>query len=259
MKKMKNNEFQLGDEIYIFYNERNSWVAKIEDLELFTNLGKIYLKDLVGKKYGQKVSTSKNIQFTVLPATTTDWIDSLSHKSQIIYQKDMGPIITMLNVQPGKKIIEAGTGSGALTSVLARMVGDTGRIFTHDIRDEAIEIAKSNIKKMNVKNVEFNLKDVREGFIDKVVDSIFLDMVDPWEVIPQTVNNLIPGGKLVIFQPTFNQLEKCVESMKTHGYINIRTLEILEREIEVRPQAVRPNTRMIGHSGFLLEGRFIGK
>lgn len=259
---MKGN-FELGDKVLLIYDKKRRWLKTISDDEFHCNYGMIKLIDLVGMSYGGGIQTNTGIWIHAVQPTLMDWFDYFEHGSQIIYQKDAAMIIMLLDAKPGDIIFEAGTGSGALTSLLSRSVGKEGRVFTHEIRESAHKTAKKNHRRLGTSNVTFLLQDVTfDGFIDKIedekiyCDSMVLDMGDPWRAINNATKVLRPGSRLVIFIPTYQQLEKMNLALLERNFRDIRAVEYLEREIQLKKEAIRPATRMIGHTGFLMHATF---
>lgn len=252
-------EFNYGDHVLLVYDKRRRWIREIEDDQFHCNYGSVDLSELVGSPYGSSIQTTKGKSLKAFPPTIIDWINSFKHKSQIIYEKDAAMINLLLDAKNGDTIYEAGTGSGALTAILARSVAPGGMIITHDNRPEAVDIARKNIANLNLTNIHFNMRDIKDqGFVEGKADGLILDMGDPWEVIDKVTQVLIPGGMIVIFIPTFNQLSKTDEELWNNNFKEIRAIELIEREIQIKKGAIRPATRMIGHTGFLLSARYMG-
>jgi len=246
--------FKKGDPVLLVYNHRHRWIRTVKEDYFHCNYGSVDLRDVIDATYGTSVETSKGKWLHAYYPTMIDWINvAFKHQSQIIYEKDAAMISMLLDVKPGDVIYETGTGSGSLTAILARAVGTDGRIVTHDNRQKAIEVAKENLAMIGLDNVDFNHRDVtEEGFVEGNADGLVLDMGDPWRVIEPVTQVLNPGRKLVIFLPTFNQLGKTAEALRECDFKDIRAIELLEREIQLKPGAIRPSTRMIGHTGFLI-------
>ncbi|MHA2028542.1 MAG: tRNA (adenine-N1)-methyltransferase [Candidatus Kariarchaeaceae archaeon] len=250
--------FKAGDYVFLVYDRRRQWMKKIENKEFHCNYGMIDLGDLEGKPYGTLIETNKGKKLRAHSPKINDWIRSFEHQGQIIYEKDAAYIAFLLDIKSGATIYEAGTGSGSLTAYLAQLVGPSGKIVTHDVRPEAIKTAKKNLSKMNIENVNFNNMDViEEGFSPGFADGLILDMVDPWRSIEHAKNILKIGKKIVIFIPTLNQIEKTFTALKEHKFKEIRAVELIEREIQLKEGAIRPSTRMIGHTGYLMEAIFV--
>jgi tRNA (adenine57-N1/adenine58-N1)-methyltransferase len=180
----------------------------------------------------------------------------IPNSCQIIYTNDAALILLYGGIGPGSKVLEAGTGSGALTSILANYVKPTGHVYSYENRDEAYKTAKKNIQKLDLDTyVTLKLQDATEGFEEKDVDAVVLDLGNPEELIPMAYDSLRPSGTISIFVPTFNQIEKVYSKLRELKFGDIHAMELIQREIQLKPNAIRPNTRMIGHTGFLIFAR----
>lgn len=251
--------FNEEDAVLLIYDRRRRWIRYISEGEFHCNYGSVDLTELIGKSYGYRITTSKGKELKSLPPSIIDWInDAFEHKSQIIYEKDAAMISMLLDLKPGDVVYEAGTGSGSLTAIMARKVGPSGKIITHDNREQAYEVAQRNAGKLGLENIEFHLRDIKEdGFVTGTTSALVLDMGDPWRIIDKTTSVMNPGARIVIFLPTFDQLGKTAEELERNKYENIKAIELLEREIQLKPGAIRPATRMIGHTGFLVSATYL--
>ncbi|HDI32035.1 MAG TPA: tRNA (adenine-N1)-methyltransferase, partial [Thermofilum sp.] len=176
-------------------------------------------------------------------------------KTQVVYPKDIGTIVLLADICPGSLVVEAGTGSGFLTAILANFVKPSGKVFTYEVRREFQEVAIKNLTMVGLERyVEFKLKDIRKGIDEKEVDAVILDMPDPWNVADIAFSSLRSGGKIVCFLPTINQVERVVETLKERGFIMIEVREILERTYKVKRGETRPEVFMIGHTGYIVSG-----
>ncbi len=251
-------KFQQDDSVILVLDKKNRWLTKISENDFHCSAGKLELRRIIGKEPGDYVKTNRGKKLLVLKPTMKDWIYTVKHKSQIIYDKDAAMIAFLADIRPGMLVYEAGTGSGALTSVLATLVGSTGKIITHEVREEAFNIAKENFAILGITNVEQHLTDVKMGFAEGKAEAFILDLLDPWDIIPITTQHIQKGSMIVIFLATFDQLERTKQSLRKSGYYDISCIELIQREIEIKEQATRPATRMIGHTGFLMSARYTG-
>lgn len=245
--------FELGEPAILIAGKYR-WIVKVEKSIFHCKLGGFNLEDIAGKVPGERIESSRGKFATIYRPSKSDIVRNLSHSSQIIYEKDAALIVFLGNIQPGMTVFEAGTGSGSLTSILSLSVGPNGKVVTHEVREKAHETAIKNLEKLGLNNVEFVLKDVSTGFKNGTADAIVLDMGDPWKVVHHAKQTLVPGGKIVVFLPTFNQLEKCKKSLIENDFFDVKAFEFIEREIQINENATRPATRMVGHTGFLLSG-----
>ncbi len=181
------------------------------------------------------------------------WFSSVARRgAQIIHPKDCGYIIARAGVRPGNRILEAGIGSGALSSALLWALGGTGRLFTMDVNEEAIKIGKDNVRRFQAsENWEPMKGDVRSDGLPDDLDCVILDIPDPWNALNNVVRSLKSGGMLVTYSPTYNQSESTVVKMNTTGMRVLETSEIIQRNLLVRKGATRPDHRMLGHTAFI--------
>ncbi|MEM0129034.1 MAG: methyltransferase domain-containing protein [Thermoplasmata archaeon] len=210
----------------------------------------------IGRPVGGPVDWAGRRYRLVRPSLSDLWA-SMTRGPQIITPKDVGRILLIASVGPGAKVGEAGAGSGALTIALAHAVGPTGAVVSLDRRPEALRIARANVERAGLADrVTFVARDVaREGWPSKGQDAIVLDLADPWLALPPSLEALVPGGTLVTYVPTYNQLERIVRAMREAGLADVEALELLERPIHVGEGGTRPAFEMLGHTGFLAAGR----
>ena len=248
-----------GDYVVLFLDPRRKWLLKaIGKKEFHTHKGLIKLAEVVGKSYGEKVKTSLDFDFWILKPTTYDFIMSAKRLTQIVYPKDAGIILLRLGIGPGKKVIEAGTGSGAMTLALANAVKPRGHIYSYELRPEFIEVAKRNLEKANVaKHATIKNLDARLGFEEEKVDAVFVDLGEPWEIVPHAYKSLKGGSSIGSFSPTMNQVEKTVTALNRNNFVDISSIECLVREMRVEEGKTRPLTTMIGHTGYITFARKI--
>lgn len=187
-----------------------------------------------------------------------DLIRHLRRETQIIYPKDLGYILLKLNIHPGVQVIEAGTGSGGLTTVLATMVGPEGHVYSYDRRARMQGIAKQNISRWGLSDrVTFYERNITEGFDQRDVHALFLDVPDPWEYLEQARSALRSGGFLGCIVPTFNQVLMLIKALHSRKFFMVETEEIFLRQYKTVPQRVRPEDQMVAHTGFLVFSRAV--
>jgi tRNA (adenine57-N1/adenine58-N1)-methyltransferase len=166
-------------------------------------------------------------------------------------------LLYLAGVGPGSHVAEAGSGSGALTTVLAYAVGTEGRVVSYDRRAEFLEVARRNVAAAGLDGrVEFCERDVQVSGIDGgPFDAVVLDLPEPWSVIPSVRTGLRAGGRVAVYTPTYHQLERAVRALRTERFGEIRSLELLERALHVGDGGTRPDFDMLGHTGFLSGAR----
>jgi len=246
-----------GDCILLYLDGRRSFLVEATDRIFHTHRGYLKLKELIGQPYGTRVKSSMGVEFIVLkPALRELVLKKFRRPTQIVYPKDVGLILTYTGIGPGFRVAEAGVGSGALTAFLAYYVRPTGKVYGYEVRSDFIKIARKNLSYTGLMDyIELKLKDVREGFDEKDLDAVVLDLPTPWEVVPKAYDALKNGGILVSFSPTINQVEKTVEAARMHGFTSIEAVECLERHLKVKVGETRPETVMVGHTGYLVFAR----
>jgi len=245
-----------GDFVLLYLNEKRRWLVRAkEGMEFHTHKGIVKLGEIIGKPFGSSIRSSLDFQFHVLPPTIGDHIVNIRRPTQILYDKDIALVLFRLGLRSGSFVVEAGTGSGAMTAALASAVRPEGHVYSYEIRREFVEIATKNLTKMGLETyVTIKNNDAKLGFDEENVDAAFIDLEDPWEVIDPVHRVLKAGHPVASFSPTLNQVEKVVEKMKD-SYVDIDTVECLVRSIRVEKGKTRPKTLMIGHTGYLTFAR----
>lgn len=228
-----------------------------------THKGDILHDEIIGKPEGSVVSSDKGSQYLALKPLLTDYVLSMPRGAAIIYPKDAAQIIVEADIYPGATVVEAGVGSGALSSYLLRAVGEKGRLISFERREEFAQIARGNVKihlgeePKNWSVVTGDLQDkLAETLGDGEADRVVLDMLAPWECIDAVARALRPGGVLVCYVATVTQLSRTVEQIRSHtGFTDPESWETLVRPWHIEGLAVRPEHRMIGHTAFLVMAR----
>ncbi len=258
---MSNQTIADGDNILLCLDVRRTYMIKVQAGQTFhTHKGYIKLDDLIGKEYGSIIKGSLGINFTVLKPQLTDYIMKSARNTQITYPKDNALIVMFSGIGPGSRVVESGTGTGALTTALAHYVQPTGKIYTYDIRPESQKTAEKNLKRSGLIDfVELKLKDIVSGIDEKEVDAVVLDLAVPWLVVPQAYEALKPSGTLVSFSPTIDQVVKTVEVLKEYGFVCIETFECIMRGMQIERGKTRPQTLMTGHTGYITHARKVIK
>ncbi|HKV90593.1 MAG TPA: methyltransferase domain-containing protein, partial [Thermoplasmata archaeon] len=185
--------------------------------------------------------------------TLSDLLANLRRRAQIVTPKDAMFLLYLAGVGPGTRVAEAGSGSGALTTVLAFAVGPEGSVDSFDRRDDFLEVARQNVAAAGLApRVRFARRDVAaEGLPPGPYDAVVLDVPAPWEVVPRVAASTRPGARVATYTPTYNQLERTVRSLRENGYQDVQSVELIERELHVGEGGTRPAFDMLGHTGFL--------
>lgn len=242
-----------GSLVLLHFDLRRQWLLRVDKGRQFhTHKGFINLADLIGRPFGSEIKSSLGFTFWTLKPTTHDLIMHSARRTQIMYPKDIGLIILKLALSSGSKVLEIGTGSGAMTIAAATAVKPSGHVHTYEARDEFAEMAERNLRRASLSEyVTIHRADATLGIEGSDFDAAIIDVGDPWTVIPHVHKALSGGSPVVSFSPTVNQVEKTTESFRQVGYVNIQTLECFIREIRADTGKTRPATIMVGHTGYM--------
>ena len=254
---MINEQIAEGDYVLLYIDTKRTYMVKVEAEKTFhTHKGYVKLNELIGKQYGSALQSSLGVYFCVLRPTLSDYILKSSRNTQITYPKDAALIVMFSGIGPGSKVVESGTGTGALTTALAHYVQPLGKVYTYDIREEGQKTAEKNLRRSGLlQYVEMKLKDVVAGIDELEVDSVILDLAVPWLVIPHAYDALRPSGTIVSFSPTIDQVIKTVEALKEKHFMFIETVECIMRGMQIERGKTRPQTLITGHTGYITHAR----
>jgi tRNA (adenine57-N1/adenine58-N1)-methyltransferase len=250
-----------GDYVLLYLSQRKTYLVKLETGKSFhTHKGFIKFDDLIGKDYGSTVVSSLGFEFVALRPLLRDYIMKSVRKTQITYPKDIALIVMFSGIGPGSRVVEAGTGAGALTAALAHYVKPDGRVYSYEFREEFQKVAEKNLTRAGLLEfVELKVKDVTVGIDESDVDAVVLDLATPWLVIPHACVALKFCGTLVSFSPTIDQIVKTVEALNESGFVDVETVECLMRGMQVERGKTRPHTLMTGHTGYVTFARKAAK
>lgn len=242
-----------GDHVLLYLDEKRTYLVTVKaETSFHTHKGYVQLGVLIGKEFGCSIASNLGAPFYALKPLVRDQILKMKRRTQIMYPKDIGFIAMMSGLGPGSRVVEAGTGSGALTSVLANLVRPKGVVYTYEIRDEFRREAQESLHRAGLAEfVDFKLKDIVEGIDENEVDAVVLDMAVPWLVVANAYASLSGGGMFVSFSPTMEQVMKTVDALENHPFVEVETYELIMRRINVGNNRTRPETLMIGHTGYI--------
>jgi tRNA (adenine57-N1/adenine58-N1)-methyltransferase len=223
-----------------------------------THRGILQHDDLIGKPWGTQVFSHIGAPFFLLQPSLADLINELPRTTQILYPKDIGFILITMGIGPGQTVMEAGTGSGSMTTALAFAVGPHGRVISYEVRQDVQNLARKNLTRFGLESrVDFKLRDIGEGFDETDADAFFLDVPNPYDYTLQVRAALKPGGYMCCLIPTFNQVEKTLVALRQNRFAFIEVCELLLRYYKSEPARIRPADRMVAHTGFLVFARRI--
>ena len=224
--------------------------------QLHTHLGIFNHDDLTGQPWGTLVQSSLEQPAVILEPALGDLMTHLKRGTQIIYPKDAAYLVHRLNLRAGSRVIEAGTGSGVLTTALAWSVAPMGRVYTYEVRTETHQLARRNLERVGLlPYVEMTLGSIDDGFRQTGVDALFLDVREPWRYMDAVRNALKPGGFFAGLLPTTNQVSDLITGLEANSFGDVAVEELLLRTYKPVPDRLRPDDMMNGHTGYLVFAR----
>jgi len=246
---------QAGDRVLVLTDDNSRYLITLKEGSIFgTHLGNILHEEIIGKEYGDLIKIGRNTAYLLKPGIV-DHIFNLNRRTQIVYPKDMGFIILMLDIKEGDLVVECGSGSGSMTSAFARYVGSNGKVVSYERREKFMERARDNVNQLGVGDrVEFKLKDIEEGIDEKEADAFFLDVPDPVPHLKEVLRSLKGGGRFCVLCPTTNQVQSVLETLSEEDVVDIEVWETFVRKMKINPKRFRPEDRMVGHTAYLIFG-----
>ncbi len=209
----------------------------------------------IGLEVGSSIVTPLGLAYLALRPTLAERIMNMPREAQIIYPKDLGPILFYADVHPGCRVIEIGVGHGAMTMSLVRAVGSTGRVVSYERRSDFARRTRANLKRYLGPTPWWEIKTAdpaESGLAERDFDLAVVDVPAPWELVEALTPGLKPGGPAVFFLPTVPQVVRLVEGLKSSGkFAHFQTIELLQRPWNIDGPSVRPHMRISGHTGFI--------
>ena len=245
-----------GERIILIDERGRKYLVKAARRQLHTDLGVVELGEAIGKEPGTRLKSHVGKEFVLLKPRIIDYLQKLRRVPQVMLPKDAAQIVAYTGVGPGDLVVDAGVGSGSLAIFLGNIVRPNGRVVSYEVREDFARVAEENISMAGLGDiVRVKLKDIYEGIDENNVDLVTLDLPQPEHVLPHAERVLKPGGHFVTFAPCIEHVQRIYREFPKFSFTNIKTIECLVRELEVRPTCTRPSTRMIAHTGYLTFAR----
>jgi len=252
--------FEVGERALLFDNKgRRYLVPLVPGGEFHTHSGPVAHDDLLGRDEGVQVRSSRGARYIAVRPTLADVVLKMPRGAQVIYPKDLGPILMLADVFPGAQVFESGLGSGALSMALLR----AGAVITgYELREDFAARARANVAAFAgpaaLTRYQVSIRDSYEGIDAAGLDRMVLDLPEPWRVVKHGETALRPGGILVAYLPTIGQVAQLRDQLDHSAFGMAETIEVLQRGWHVEGPSVRPDHRMVAHTGFLTAARLLG-
>jgi tRNA (adenine57-N1/adenine58-N1)-methyltransferase catalytic subunit len=247
--------FAPGDKVLLIDAKSRRYLVTLKDGGQFhTHAGVTPHELIIGQPDGSTVRSPSGARYLALRPTLADFVLSMPRGAQVIYPKDLGPLLILADVYPGARILEAGVGSGALSMTLVRA---GACVVGYELREDFAAKAQANVASFLGEGQPYRveIRDVYEGIDETGLDRILLDLPEPWRVVKHAVTALRPGGILVSYLPSIVQVSQLRDALDAASFVMAETVEVLQRSWHVEGQAVRPDHRMVAHTGFLTAAR----
>lgn len=246
---------EKGNKVVLWKKDEVILVEVDGETKDISEIGIVDTGRFIGERWGSKISIGR-AEYRLFQPTLKNAPRFFKRKAQIILPRVGVKIALYCDISSGKKVVEGGAGSGMLSAVIADKVFPDGELITYELREDFIEVAKSNLEKLGFEeDWKVVHGDVKEDVDERDVDAFVVDIPDPWEAVDMADKSLKNGGFFGAYVPSTDQLKRVVRKMKDHGYIGIKSFENLERDMVVKERGVRPSFDMLGHTGYVTVGR----
>jgi tRNA (adenine57-N1/adenine58-N1)-methyltransferase catalytic subunit len=252
--------FAPGDRVLLVDSKgRRYLITLAEGSSFHSHAGGLPHAELIGQEEGVVLRTSLGARLQAVRPTLAEYVLKMPRGAQVIYPKDLGPILILADVHPGARVLEAGVGSGALTMALLRAVGAGGSVLGYEVREDFAVRAQRNVEAFLGPDVPLviEVRDVYESIEAGGLDRVVLDLPEPWRVVKHAEAALRPGGIFFSYLPTIGQVARLREELEGSTFGMAETVEVLQRSWHVEGASVRPDHRMVAHTGFLTTARLL--
>ena len=253
-------QLRVGEQVLLLDSKRRRYLVTLADGgEFHSHAGVLPHAELVGQAEGVSVRSSHGARYTAVRPTLSDYILKMPRGAQVIYPKDLGPMLLLADVYPGARVLESGVGSGACSAALLRAGAD---LVGYELREDFASRARKNVEGFLGPDVaghwRVEVRDVYEGIEETDIDRVVLDLPEPWRVVPHLLTAMHTGGIVVAYTPSITQAAEFRATLAEGPFGFAETIEVLHRSWHIEGQAVRPDHRMVAHTGFLTSARLLG-
>jgi tRNA (adenine57-N1/adenine58-N1)-methyltransferase len=251
--------FGVGEKVLLIDAKARRYLLTLtEGGEFHSHTGVIPHSDIIGREEGVTFRSGRGSRFTAFRPTLSDFVLKMPRGAQVIYPKDLGPILLIADIFPGARVLESGVGSGALSMTMLRAGADiVGYELREEFADRAVANVRSFLGEAAAQRYQVELRDCYAGIDESALDRIVLDLPEPWQVVKHAVRALRPGGIFVAYTPSIMQAAHLREVLDASRFAMAETIEVLHRSWHIEGQAVRPDHRMVAHTGFLTSARLL--
>lgn len=249
-----------GEQVLLIDTKKRRYLITLTaGKEFHSHSGLVAHDAIIGQPEGSSFRSSHGLSYTAIRPTLSDFIFKMPRGAQVIYPKDIGPILMLADIFPGARVLESGVGSGALSMAMLRCGAD---IVGYEVREDFAARARKNVAQFLGEEVldryRVEIRDTYEGIEETGLDRIVLDLPEPWQVVKHAVHALHPGGILLAYTPQITQAQQLREALADSPFGMAETVEVLNRGWHIEGQSVRPDHRMVAHTGFLTHARLLG-
>jgi len=252
--------FAPGDQALLLDTKGRRHLVTLEPSgEFHSHAGVLRHADVLGEEEGVTVLTTLGARLVAVRPTLSEYVLEMPRGAQVIYPKDLGPILLLADIYPGARVLESGVGSGALTMTLLRAVGADGFVTGYELREDFATRAQRNVEGLLGTDLPLRVevRDAYDGIDESDLDRVVLDLPEPWRVVKHAEAALRPGGIVLAYLPTIGQVARLREELAGSAFGMAQSLEVMQRGWHVDGQSVRPDHRMVAHTGFLTAARLL--
>ncbi len=253
--------FRAGEQVLLIDTKKRRYLLTLtEGKEFHSHSGIVSHDAVIGSPEGTTFRSTHGMHYTAIRPTLSDFILKMPRGAQVIYPKDIGPILMLADIRPGVRVLESGIGSGALSMGMLRAGAS---IVGYELREDFAARAAKNVATFLgdevLERYRVEIRDVYEGIDETDLDRVVLDLPEPWHVVKHAERALVPGGILLAYTPQITQAAQLREALASSGFAMAETTEVLQRGWHIEGQSVRPDHRMVAHTGFLTVARLLGR